>query len=409
MRIVFAVHGYKPAWRVGGPIVSVSAVAERLVRRGHDVTVVTSNSNLDEDLDVLTDTETNVDGVKVYYYEHDEWLKRLAPGVSYLSQSIGFLYSKRIRPRLDELVPVADIVHTHLPFNYPTYAAAHAAFRHRKPLIYHQRGVFDPARLSFRSLKKRLYLDLVEKPILKRATKLIALTEAERMSYRLLGVDTACEVIPNGIDSSQFSREYDAHALTKLGIDEQHIVVLFMGRVHPIKGADLLLQAFTKVYPRFSSAMLVLAGPDEFGLERRFRERVVSEGVASRVIFPGMVHGSLKHDLLARADLFCLPSAAEGFSMAVLEALAAHTAVLLSPGCNFSDVIAAGAGRVCERTVDDIAVELQSLLSSRSRLRAMGDRGRELVEARFTWESVVDRLLGVYERATPVGTGLTGN
>jgi len=384
-------------------VISVSAVAERLVQRGHDVAVVTSNSNLGEDLDVPTDNEVNVEGVRVYYFQHNAFFKRVAPRLSYFSQSIGFLYSKKIRPRLDQLVPHADIVHTHLPFNYPCYAAAHAAFRHRKPLIYHQRGVLDPARLNFRSFKKRLYLELIEKPILKRATKLIALTEAERESYRSLHVNTPCRVIPNGVDCALYDRTSDPELLLGLGIQEHHKVVLFMGRIHPIKGADLLLEAFLDVYRRVPSAVLVLAGPDECGLEQQFKQRALTAGLGGRVMFPGMVNDRLKYALLSRADVFCLPSAAEGFSIAVLEALASRTAVLLSEGCNFPEVVAAGAGRICATNVSAIAAELATMLSDSNQLEAMGDRGRTLVLSHFTWDSIVDQLLEVYEEATASG------
>ena len=399
MRIVFALHGYKPAWNVGGPIVSVSALAESLVRRGHEVTVVTSNSNLTVNLEVPTDTPVDVAGVTVYYFEHDELLRRLVPLPAYFSKSIGFLYSKRIRPRLDQLVPQADIVHTHLPFNYPTYASAQAAFRHGKPLIYHQRGVLDPARLSFRSLKKALYLHLVEKPILHRADTLIALTEAERDSYRRLGIETRCSVIPNGVDSTEYSGTYDPREVAKLGIRDNQVVILFMGRVHPIKGVDLLLDAFISLRQRVTDAVLVIAGPDEFGLQAKFDEQVRRANVAGGVIFVGMVQGETKRQLLLRADVFCLPSVAEGFSIAVLEALAASTAVLLSPGCNFPDVVAARAGRICERSVDAIESNLEAMLTNRDELRAMGLRGRELVESKFAWDSIVERMLEVYERA----------
>jgi glycosyltransferase involved in cell wall biosynthesis len=308
---------------------------------------------------------------------------------------------------LDKLVPIADLVHTHLPFNYPTYAAAQAAFRHRKPLFYHQRGVFDPARLSFRSAKKRLYLDLIEKPILRRATTLIALTEAERQSYSLLGIKTRCSIIPNGVDAALYSRRYDRREMLNFGIREQDLVVLFMGRIHPIKGADILLDAFAELRDRVPSAVLVLAGPDEFGLEDRFKQKASSAGLSGRVLFPGMVEGARKLNLLGRADLFCLPSAAEGFSMAVLEALASHTAVLLSPGCNFSDVVTARAGRICDCTVEAIKSGLEAMLADKDELRSMGDRGRALVESRFTWDSVVDQLLDVYQRGVEMERSLT--
>src|SRR5438477_5082015 len=158
MKILYAVHGYKPAYRIGGPILSVSAVAERLVQRGHHVDVVTSNANVGETIDVPIDQPVDVAGVKVWYFRSENVFRRFLPKFSYMSQSIGFLYSPAMRPRLNRLAAEADLVHTHMPFIYPSYAAAHAAFRHRKPLFYHQRGVFDPERLKFRSLKKSVYL-----------------------------------------------------------------------------------------------------------------------------------------------------------------------------------------------------------------------------------------------------------
>jgi glycosyltransferase involved in cell wall biosynthesis len=297
---------------------------------------------------------------------------------------------------LDSTVPSVDVVHTHLPFNYPTYAAAHAAFAHGKPLFYHQRGVFDPERLKFRSLKKVLYLKLVEKPILEKATTLIALTEAEVSSYRRLGIETPCRVIPNGIDSGAYGMP-NASILEPLGIKPEQKVILFLGRVHPIKGADRLLEAFMRVHADFPDAVLVLAGPDEFGLEASLRNR--SEGLfqTRRVIFPGMIHGELKTRLLARADLFCLPSDAEGFSMAVLEALASRTAVLLSPGCHFPEVESEGAGLIADSSPSALASALAKLLADKERLAKMGRAGANLVASRYGIDRMVQLTLDTYE------------
>jgi glycosyltransferase involved in cell wall biosynthesis len=397
MRILFTVHGYKPAWRIGGPIISVSSVAESLVRRGHEVIVLTSNSNLDEDLDVPTDCPVDVEGVQVWYFKRREPLKRLFPRVAYVSKSLGFLYTPKMARALDRMVPGVDVVHTHLPFIYPTYAAAHAAFRHGKPLFYHQRGGFDPERLKFRSLKKTLYLRMIEISILKRATTLIALTEAEAVNYQRLGVGTPCRVIPNGIDTAAYTVSRDRILLETIGIGERHTVILFMGRIHPIKGADRLVDAFLMVKQEFPEALLVFAGPDEFGLEASLWRRVDGAGLSGSVIFPGMVHGALKKQLLARADLFCLPSAAEGFSMAVLEALASSTAVLLSPGCHFPEVEQKGAGRIVEADTGLLAGELRELLADRSGLARMGKLGRQLVTERYTWKWVTTQLVEAYE------------
>src|SRR5258708_5095273 len=285
------------------------------------------------------------------------------------------------------MVPSVDVVHTHLPFIYPTYADAHEAFRYGKPLFYHQRGGFDPERLKFRSLKKKLYMRMIEISILKRATTLIALTDAEAANYERLGVSTPCRVIPNGIDTAAYSVSRDHAFIEAIGIGQQHTVVLFLGRMHPSKGANRLLDAFMQVKQEFPDAILIFAGPDEFGLEASLRRRANVAGFAQSVVFPGMVHGALKKQLLARADLFCLPSEAEGFSMAVLEALASSTAVLLSPGCHFPEVEQKGAGRIVEADPDILAGALRELLSDRSELARMGQVGRQLFPERSTSDS----------------------
>jgi glycosyltransferase involved in cell wall biosynthesis len=395
MKILFSVHGYKPAWRIGGPVISVSALAEGLVAKGHEVTVFTTNSNLDQDLDVPTDRLVDVQGVQVRYFRREEPLKRYLPHVKYFSQSIGTLYTPEMPAALAAIGRRVDLMHTHIPFVYPTLATARAAFKAQVPLFYHQRGVFDPERLRFRALKKRLYLSLLEKPILRKATTLIALTDAERESYAALGIRTACRVIPNGITlPAPLAPGEGDDELRTMRIAPRHLVVLFMSRLHPVKGADRLLAAFERVAAQHPDALLVLAGPDEFGIEAAFATRARAIGLADRVRFPGMVSGATKSALLHRANLFCLPSDAEGFSMAILEALAHATAVLISPRCHFPEVASAGAGEVVPPTVEQLEQALNRLLAQPA---AMGRAGRELVAERYTWNRVTSQMLDAYE------------
>src|SRR5262245_46608643 len=402
MRILYAAMGYKPAWRIGGPALSVSEAAEALVRKGHRVTVFCSTSNLDEDLDVPVDRPLDVDGVEVWYCRRWEPLQRWRPCAPYLTRSIGFMYCPAMRGALDRVMPAIDVVDTHMPFVYPSYAAARAAFRHRRPLVYHQRGNFDPARLRFRAWKKRLYIAVVERPIMRRAATLVGLTEAERASFRARGVPTPVEVVPNGIrlpDERPGARE---RVQRRWGISPDAPLVLFLGRLHPTKGAETLVDAFARLRARRPEAVLVMAGPDEWGLQGTWAAQLAAAGARGHVVFTGMLGGDDKADVLARADVFSLPSVGEGFSMAVLEALAARTAVMLSPGCHFPEVDAAGCGVTVPPDAGAMAEALADLLGEPGRLRAMGDAGRALVAAKYSWDAVADRLIAVYERAISI-------
>jgi glycosyltransferase involved in cell wall biosynthesis len=348
---------------------------------------------MSEDLDVPTDCPQKVEGVEVWYFRKTELLKKLR-FFPYFSKSMGYLYSRAMAKELHRLVPLVDAVHTHLPFIYPTFAAAQSARTHRKPLFYHQRGVLDPARLDFRSLKKRVYLEAIEIPILRSATTLIALTDAEVQSYRRFCPSANCSVIPNGIDVDQYYSGQSPAPVLDLPAEAR--MILFLGRLHPIKGADKLIEAFVQVSKHIPDAVLVMAGPDEFRIESRFRATVAECGLQNRVLFPGMVTGEFKKRLLARANLFCLPSVAEGFSMAILEALASETAVLISPGCHFPEVQQSGAGVIAETEPQAMGEAMIQVLSSEERLKEMGGKGREFVRRNYSWDKITTEVMNVY-------------
>jgi glycosyltransferase involved in cell wall biosynthesis len=396
MKILFALHGYKPAYHFGGPIISVAALAEGLVARGHEVTVYATNSNLDQILDVPPNTPICVNGVNVVYFEFDDYFKRFVPKTFKNPVANNFLYSRAMKAAVESSIMGFDLVHTHIPFIYPTRCAGYAAQRHGKPLFYHQRGVFDPARLKNGAIKKRIYIELFEKPLLRGATTLFALTGAEVESYRALGVQTPCAVIPNGIDAEQFSADYDPGALAQFGLPADAQLILFMSRIHPIKGIKQLLDAFLQAGRALPRAYLVVAGPDECNMGPGLRQRACAAGLAERIVFTGMVRGAVKNALLARADIFCLPSDAEGFSMAVLESLASGTAVQISPGCHFPEAAAAGAGSIVEPNPAAIAADLIRLFNSPGTLKGMGENGRALVRRNYSWPFIVRKIEDAY-------------
>jgi glycosyltransferase involved in cell wall biosynthesis len=399
MRILHVTFAYKPAYRLGGPIWSVSALAERLAARGHEVTVFTTNIDLDEDLDVPADQPVDVDGVEVWYFRRREPLKTHLPWLKYFSQSIGYMYAPAMESALRRKLLSIDVVHTHVPYNYLTMKAGRLALAAKKPLFYHQRGAFQREQLAFRKWKKLAYIWLVEKPIMRRASGLIALSREEVACFRAFGLTTPIHLVPNGVDVTKFRRAPAPGALADLGITSAHKVLLFMGRIHSIKGVEVVVDAFIRVARRHPDAILVMAGPDECNLLDGIRVRIAAHDLSSRFLPVGFVAGERKLDLLARANLFVLASAGEGLSMAILEALASGTPVVISHGCNLPVVAEQRAGAIVNRTPEDFAAAICGLLEHPNELAAAGRRAHQLACSTFSWDPIVDRLEQIYAAA----------
>ena len=398
MRILYAVNGYKPAYRIGGAVVAVSGYAENLVKRGHKVVVFTSNANLDEELDVAVNQPVMVNGVEVWYFERKELLKKYFPFIPYLSQSMGYLYSPLMKGVLSKRISDFDLVHTHMPFIYPTQVVANMGISHGIPTFYQQHGAFAPAYMNFRSIKKQIYISLVEKPIMKKATSLIALTEAEICSYQNLGINTPCRIVTNGINVNEYIQETGStlSLSEQFHIKPENFVILFLSRLHSIKGVDFLLDVFLQIFNESPNLQLVLAGPDQHDYSKSLISKVKAAGASEKVWIPGMVTGNLKQNLLARADLFCQPSMAEGFSISILEAMASARPVLITPECNFSELEEKSAGWIVEKNQQKWIEKITNIIENRSQLRSTGENALKLVRNHYTWEKTVERLEEVY-------------
>jgi glycosyltransferase involved in cell wall biosynthesis len=165
---------------------------------------------------------------------------------------------------------------------------------------------------------------------------------------------------------------------------------------------DYLADSFAQLHARNPEWQLVVAGPD--GGERApFEQRVAGLNLNDSVRVIGPAYGGEKFALLRTAGCFCLPSRQEGFSIAILEAMACRVPVVVSENCHFPEVAAVGAGRVVPLETGAIAAALLDVAAASSdERRQMGEAGRRLVEDRFTWDKVAARSVGAYENVTRV-------
>ena len=213
----------------------------------------------------------------------------------------------------------------------------------RVPYLIAAHGMAEPWALRHKRWKKRVYLALVEARNLRRASCLHALSRPEIGHLRKLAPWTPICFIPNGVDLEAFDNLPPKSALEAECPElAGKFVLLFYGRVHVKKGLDLLAEALGQVAPDHPEVHLLIAGTDDGALSP-FHDRIAELGLTRRLTYLGHVAGERARRVWAAADAFILPSYSEGFSMAILEAMACRLPCLITTTCHFPE--AAGPAR----------------------------------------------------------------
>lgn len=260
-------------------------------------------------------------------------------------------------------------------------------------LVISPHGMLDPWALQNGKWKKRAAMRLYEKAALNAADCLHALNQSEAEAIQSLGLAPPIAIIPNGVDLPM------PQSVVSASSEDTRKVLLFLGRLHPKKGLLETLTAWaetTKQHPKLRrSWRLVIAGWDDGGHEAVLRNRVAALGIEQDVSFVGAVYGAEKQALLAQASAFILASQSEGLPMAVLEAWANRVPVFMSHACNLPIGFEKGAAIETGTRAQSIAAALGETLEHGA-LEDIGQAGRKLVEAQFTWDAVGLQLDALY-------------
>jgi glycosyltransferase involved in cell wall biosynthesis len=216
--------------------------------------------------------------------------------------------------------------------------------------------------------------------------------------------------IPNGIDPDQYQLLQPAEAVAEfrasLGIGASPFI-LFLGRLNPIKGPDILLRAFSAIAERWPEHHLVLGGPDG-GMLSKLQGMVLHMGLGARVHFPGFIGQTAKAAALRTADLLVIPSRSEAMSIVVLEAGACGCPTLFTDACGLVAFQARGAGCMVPIDVEQMAVALEQLLAQPQVRKAQGELLREFVMAEFLWRGQATRYSVLYEQVLRRGASDAG-
>ena len=394
MRILYLSSYYKPAFVYGGPTRSVAAHCEGLARLGAAVTVLTTNANGGSALEVPLGQKMDVDGVSVFYYP-------LAAGVPE-----SWYYSPGLTRAFAEMVPGYDLAVLETFFSLPTGPAVAACLRSNTPFIIPPRGQLLPWALRQKRVKKQVYLWLVGRRQLNRAVGLQCSDPMELKFVNELRLTAPSFIVPNSLDAPAWEQLPPRGALRrKLGIPENDVVLLMLGRLHRVKNPELALEMLGSLAR--PDMHLVFAGPDEENYQPRLRARATALGCAQRVHFTGLLKGESLREVMADADLLLMPSSSENFGMAAAEAMAAGLPLLVSeavPVGHWAE--AAGAGRVAACTAEAFRHGVYEMLASPGQLKEMGKRGQALVRDRFEISKVARLMLTQYEAIVTSGRPL---
>jgi glycosyltransferase involved in cell wall biosynthesis len=255
-------------------------------------------------------------------------------------------------------------------------------------------GMLDPNSVRRKRVKKWLYAKLVEAPNLRRAARLVYThAEEERLARQSVSGLPGGQIVPLAADDPPTTdRDRLASEFFERHPDlTDGPIVLFLGRLHPKKGLDLLLPAFAEVARSVPAARLVLVGPGDLGYVAKLKTATAAGNIAERVAFLGSLAGREKWAALAAANVFALPSYQENFAITAVEAMSIGTPVLLSQRVNiWPDVKSANAGIISELDTTLIAGNLVKVLSDVGWAERLGINGRTLVQRTYNWDQTTD-------------------
>lgn len=310
-----------------------------------------------------------------------------------------FAYSPKWRRRLNQAA--GDVLHVHGLWTYLSVIGSSWARQHGKPYVVSVHGMLNEHALRRSAWKKRLFAGLFQRGILRRASCLHALTSFEADAIRAYGIMSPICVIPNGVDLPEAAVMPAKLPPWSDRNPEGRAVLLYLSRLHPIKGVVELIVGWHQLKRRRPELtgrwLLALAGFDEFNHRYELEQLVKKFQLQEDILFHGPIFGMAKQAALTSASAYVLPSLSEGMPIAILEAWSHGLAVLCTTTCHLPEGAVHGAAIEVEPKPGPLSEGLEKLMMLTQQEReAMGQRGRRLVEQRFLWKHVAERWDSVY-------------
>lgn len=371
----------------GGPSVALEQIERALFGVNVEVVVATTDdAGPGSRLDVSLGTQQGPAGAqRIYFRKRTEFYK----------------YSGGLMTWLSRNVTAFDLVHVHGLFSHASVAGALAAKRRKVPYILRPLGSLNHYGMTVRRpLLKRLSLRWIEGPLLKGAAAVHFTSALERREAEQAGVECRAVILPLGLDLAQFECLPGPEPFLESWPQAAgRNLILFLSRLDPKKGLDLLLRAFVDVKRNDAHACLVIAGAGDRAFVADLQLLAQSLGVARDILWVGHLDEREKREALGAAACFVLPSYSENFGIAAVEALAAGLPTVLTKGVGIApEVRSAAAGLVVDADAGQLATALIRVSSDDALRAALAENARKLARQSYSQGAMGLALRDLYER-----------
>jgi glycosyltransferase involved in cell wall biosynthesis len=369
----------------GGPSQMALGLSKSLAAQDVNVTILTTNANGDSGqrpLDVPINQLIDQEGYQIRYFNCSPFRR--------------YKFSLELLKWLAQNAERYDVAHIHALFSPVSSSSAAVARACKLPYVLRPLGTLDPADLRKKKQLKRLYAGLLEAPNLKGAAAVHFTSDQEAKISERFGAVTHDWVIPLGVELPE-APPIDLRARLKLPTDRP--LVLFMSRIDPKKGLDLLLPALEELVLKLPFHVVIAgANPQDPQYEAQIQQQIQASALAAHTTWMGFVTGELKTQLLQAVDLFVLPSYYENFGIAVAEAMLAGLPVLISDQVHiWPQVQQAEAGWICRCDRADLVQQLQLALSQADQRQQRGQNAHNYAREHYSWEAIAQQMIQAYQ------------
>lgn len=383
MKLLLIIPSFYPATVYGGPIFSTLHTCKSLSKLDDiEVKVSTTNANMTERLDVKINQWVN--------FNNDFFIK-------YYNDTVIGKFSLPLYLNIWKDIKNSDVIHIQSIFNTPIPISLFWAKLFKKPTLLSAHGSFCQWGLNQGSLFKPLWIKLFISPF----NSLIywhATCEQEKNDILKLFPNAKIFIIPNGIDIRSFSYTHLSGVnwyikkFTEIKILPSKIIVS-MGRLHKVKGFDILIKAFLSILDTHNKAILLIAGKD-VGEKTNFDLLIKEHNLSNQVFFVGEILDQDKIDFLANANLFVLPSHTENFGNVYIESLAAGTPIVASLNTPWKEVEKADCGKWVANTVEETSKAILELLNKDRELMRMNSK---TFAKKYDWKNIALQFNHVFK------------